>query len=247
MFVPVLMLAISSPAEAYSVKRNSEGNALRWLQMPIPYKINPANSLGLDETEAETLIHAAFDQWADVSKVPVSFDYQGETSTQDPDYTDNANVVFFQQDWPSDWDAGFLALTFTWSVDNGEIIAFDMAINEEFAWTTQGGKNGHDLMNAVTHEVGHAVGMGHSEMLDATMFADSQMGDTEKRTLADDDADGLRYLYTGVMAEERWMCATGGSPSAGFFGLVAIAGAVGLRRRRSGSDGEMEAGDGTPA
>lgn len=236
MFAPALLLALASPAEAYSLKTNAEGDALRWMQMPVSYRINPSNSSGLDETRVESLIHDAFDQWQAVSKVPLSFDYQGETNIAEPDYTDNANVVYFEDNWPDDWDSGFLALTFTWSVDYGEIIAFDMAINESFDWTTSGEKGKHDIYNAVTHEVGHAVGMGHSEVLEATMFADSQTGDTKKRSLAEDDAQGLRYLYTGIVAEQRWMCATGGAPSSPFLGLLAVAGTVCLRRRRPGSE-----------
>ena len=150
-------------------------------------------------------------------------------------------MVYFEDDWPADWDAGFLALTFTWSVDYGEIIAFDMAINESFDWTTSGQKGKHDLHNAITHEVGHAVGMGHSEVLDATMFADSQMGDTAKRSLAEDDAQGLRYLYSGIVAEENWACATGGAPSTTWLGLMAVVGTVCVRRRRTESD-EVELG-----
>jgi predicted Zn-dependent protease with MMP-like domain len=231
MLLPTILLALASPAEAYSLKMNAEGDALRWLETPVSYRINPSNRSGLDETEVETLIHGAFDQWQAVSRVPLSFDYQGETDISTPDYADKANVVFFEDEWPADWDAGFLALTFTWSVDYGEIIAFDMAINESFEWTVGGQKGKHDLYNAVTHEVGHAVGMGHSEVFDATMFADSQTGDTAKRSLAEDDAQGLRYLYSGIVAEERWMCATGGAPSSALLGLFAIAGTICLRRR----------------
>lgn len=233
MSVVALILALANPAEAYTVKRNSDGDPLRWMEMPVRYRINPTNSTGMDETEVESIIHRSIDQWAADSKVPLSFDYQGETDLAAADYTDGANIVYFEDDWPADWDAGFLALTFTWSVDYGEIIAFDMAINESFAWSTDGSKGTHDLLNAVTHEVGHAVGMGHSDVDDATMFADSQTGDTAKRDLAEDDADGLRFLYSGIMAEERWMCSTSGATSSSLFGLVAMAGAVGLRRRRS--------------
>jgi len=240
--IPVLLLALTHPADAWSLKRNSEGQALRWMEMPVTYRINPSNTSGLDETEVESLIHAAFDQWGNVPGVPLSFNYQGETDLADPDYTDSANIVYFEDNWPSDWDQGFLALTFTWSVDHGEIIAFDMAFNENFEWTVSGEKGAHDFANAATHEVGHAVGMGHSETFDATMFADSQMGDTAKRDLAEDDAEGLQYLYSGIVAEERWMCATGGATSSSLFGLAAIAGAVGLRRRRSRSEEEESAG-----
>ena len=106
MLAQVLMLALASPAEAYSLKTNTEGDALRWLKIPVAYHINPTNRSGLDETEVESLIHGAFDQWQAVTKVPLSFDYQGETDVSEPSYTDNANVVYFEDSWPADWDSG---------------------------------------------------------------------------------------------------------------------------------------------
>jgi MYXO-CTERM domain-containing protein len=232
MFIAALAIALTSPAEAWTFKRNSEGDALRWMEMPVQYRINPSNNVGIDEADVENLIHKSFDQWAAVSDVPLSFEYMGETQAKDADYTDGANIVYFEDEWPADWDVNYLALTFTWSVDGGEIIAFDMAINESFDWSGSGAKGAHDLHNALTHEVGHAVGMGHSETYDASMFADSQTGDTAKRDLADDDAEGLRNLYTGILPEERWMCSTGGAPSSSLLALAAMAGAVLIRRRR---------------
>lgn len=233
MLVSALVLALVSPAQAWSVKRNSEGDALRWLQTPVPYQVNPENGQGLDEVEVEELVHTALDQWAAVQDVSLSFDFQGTTDRMAASYEDGVNTIYFEDEWPSDWDAGFLALTFTWSVDGGEIVAFDMAINESFDWTTHSARSGHDLSNALTHEIGHAVGMAHSEEGDATMFADSRAGDTAKRTLAQDDQEGLRYLYSGILDEGAWMCSAGGSPGGAGLGLLFVFGAVGLRRRSS--------------
>jgi len=235
MLAPLMMVALSGPADAFSLKRNNAGDSLRWFNT-VPYKVNPANTSGIDEDEAIKIIQASISQWASVSGVQLSFNYQGTTKVAEAMYTDNVNTVYFEDEWPSDWDAGFLALTYTWSVDDGEIVAFDMAINEDYSWTTNGDASSHDLHNAMTHEFGHAVGLAHSEASDASMYPDSQMGDVSKRDLADDDVAGLSMLYNGDVESKQWMCATGGAPTAPLLGLFAVLGAVAFRRRQDGSE-----------
>lgn len=236
MLAPLMMLALAaSPADAFELKRNEAGDSLRWFGT-VNYRINPTNTSGIDENTAVKVVQDAIGEWERVDGVPLTFNYQGTTKVAEAIYTDNVNTVYFEDNWPAEWDAGFLALTYTWSVDGGEIVAFDMAINETYPWGTDGNKSLHDLHNAMTHEFGHAVGLGHSAAPDASMYPDSQMGDTSKRDLADDDVAGLTYLYTGQVESKQWMCATGGAPSAPFLGLFAVAAAVGFRRRQSQSE-----------
>ena len=236
MLVPLMMLAVGgSPAEAFELKRNDAGDSLRWFNT-VNYKINPTNTSGIDEGEAIKVVQAAIREWSSVDGVSLKFNYQGTTKVAEAVYTDNVNTVYFEDNWPSEWDAGFLALTYTWSVDDGEIVAFDMAINESYAWGTSGDASAHDLHNAMTHEIGHAVGLGHSTAADASMYPDSQMGDLSKRDLAQDDVAGLSYLYNGEVESEQWMCATGGAPTAPLLGFFAVAAAVAFRRRRQESE-----------
>ena len=63
---------------------------------------------------------------------------------------------------------GCCTLAVTWygtSVDEA-----DMAINTNFSWSTNGG-NGYDLESVILHEHGHVIGLGHSLVTTAVMFA----------------------------------------------------------------------------
>jgi hypothetical protein len=70
---------------------------------------------------------------------------------------------------------------------------FDMKIDPDWAWTT-GAQPSFDLQSVVTHEFGHALGLGHSADANSIMFADYPQG-AIKRDLTGDDMDGLLGLY----------------------------------------------------
>jgi hypothetical protein len=52
-----------------------------------------------------------------------------------------------------------------------------------------------DIQNTLTHEVGHVLGLDHSSDSSATMFNTAKTGETSKRTLAEDDVNGVCAIY----------------------------------------------------
>ncbi len=52
-----------------------------------------------------------------------------------------------------------------------------------------------DLQSALTHELGHAIGLEHSQVPAAVMYPSSAKGDVSKRVLAADDVAGASALY----------------------------------------------------
>ncbi len=52
-----------------------------------------------------------------------------------------------------------------------------------------------DVANTVTHEAGHVLGLDHTTVPDATMYASAEEGETRKRTLEADDVEGLCTIY----------------------------------------------------
>ena len=55
--------------------------------------------------------------------------------------------------------------------------------------TCSGGET--DLENTLVHEIGHMLGLAHSDSCEATMFAGASDGEVRKRTLTDDDVAGV--------------------------------------------------------
>jgi MYXO-CTERM domain-containing protein len=145
---------------------------------------------------------------------------------------------------------GELALTTVWSRGCGEIVEADVEVNADqsaaspFAWAdldvTPANGVYHDLQNALTHEMGHFIGLDHTCALpganvagevdnlgnpvpdcadatlaemDATMYPSAQPGDLSKRTLSPDDRDGLCAIYP--VGTVPVMCGGGGASSGG--------------------------------
>jgi len=83
---------------------------------------------------------------------------------------------------------GCCTLAVTWfgtSIDEA-----DMAMNTNFSWSPQSG--GFDAETVMLHENGHVVGLGHSEIQQAVMYATYQ---GVHPWLDSDDIDGITFLY----------------------------------------------------
>jgi hypothetical protein len=52
-----------------------------------------------------------------------------------------------------------------------------------------------DLQSIVTHEIGHFIGIGHSDVESATMFPSSARTEVSKRELASDDVEAVCTIY----------------------------------------------------
>ena len=235
----LLLLAFAvSPAQAWEVKTSSDGDPLHWVELPVPYAINPINPQGLDEKEVVVAVRRAFQAWEAVDDGAVQFQYMGMTDVSQFGYEDGANVVYFEDSWPADWDPELLAMSLTWNIDGGEIIAQDIAINTKHTWRIGLG-DGYDLQNAITHEVGHAIGLAHSEDTVATMFGSSGAGDLAKRDLATDDEDAVRFLYRGMLPDQGQVlsCSSAGRPGTiAPLASIFFAGMIAFRRRGRRAD-----------
>jgi hypothetical protein len=87
-------------------------------------------------------------------------------------------------------------------VCNGNLIyrfaEVDVRFNNAFSWQTSSGcSNGFDLAGVSTHEFGHAVGLGHTNVSGATMYPSVAACDFSVSSLANDDKAGYSSIYNG--------------------------------------------------
>jgi len=242
MLTTTLALAMSLTAHGYSHKTNSDGATLHWAQPEVEFVLNTDGNHGMNPDAVEDAVIRSMDEFRFEGN-NLSLEYMGPTNTRRVEYSDGENVVFFEDDWERiGADETLLALSFVFSQDDGQIIAADIAFNaEHHEWDTaggneQGGRN--DFYNALSHELGHVTGLGHSEFAEATMAPSTHPGETRKRTLHDDDIEALVDLYGGTMpAGQSLGCSTTGEAPKGAFGLgIGAIVMAGLMRRRRDAD-----------
>ena len=75
----------------------------------------------------------------------------------------------------------------------------DVYLNQRYNYTSSRESDGcsgeYDIDGIMTHEVGHVIGLGHSNVAGATMYPSVGACDFSPRTLSSDDTAGKNALY----------------------------------------------------
>jgi hypothetical protein len=224
------MVLLVTAAHAFTVKSTDDGDTLRWRRFPIGYTWYGAAPDGVSDPERE--LAAAFGRWADVPGVPVRFAPEPGRVDVPVESPDDLQLVWAATDWP--FDPELLAMTSSWSRDDtGEIVAFDLRINAGQPWSDDDAPDAFDFRACLTHEAGHVLGLDHSALESATMFATTGPGEAWRAQLSPDDEAGARFLYPRAAGVARVSCSVAPEVAAGSLALFLVSGTT--RRRTGGS------------
>jgi hypothetical protein len=202
----------------------STGIPLFWASscMQVYVQADGSRKQGISFETTKQHVQSAFASWltADCGNSGPSLDVQvlGPITCATAEYNStqkNANLIVFRDDsWPypaSEDTLGFTDLHF--SPDTGELWDADLEINS-FANQFSVGEpvTDNDLDSMLTHEAGHMLGLAHTLVKEATMFASYTPGTDSLRTLADDDVQAVCAAYPPERVPSRTSC----SPRHGF-------------------------------
>ena len=169
-----------------------------WEQLPVTYYIDEAGTEQYDDfAEVEASIQSSFNSWSQ----PCCTDFQSEYGGPvDPDEVDAPLISFHDHEWPASYGGpDTLAVTMVLLDEDCHIDEAPIYFNSAHHDFVDGDEvplegNAADLEAVAAHEVGHLLGLGHSEFLEATMYS-AYLGGTEPRELHEDDIDGVCSLY----------------------------------------------------
>jgi len=240
------------------------GTPLRWAAPELTFVLNSAGFPGFSDAELRRTVLDSFAAWEDVSCDGKLVEYRFGLAPQATDegarhdrVGPNQNVLVYED--AASWlalghsSAAFAVTTVAFSRSTGTISEADIEFNGGMpSWGVCppegcGATQLHtDLSDVLTHELGHTLGLAHSDVPEATMSCSALAGETVKRTLAPDDIAGVCATYPpgatfpglgrvvygqtcGLLGPRR--AASSGFGWAVAMGVAAAAGARSLRRR----------------
>jgi hypothetical protein len=189
----------------------SEGAAIRWTKLPVPFRVQAREYSKIAPTALRGAIRAAFDRWTTVdcdgARTSLRFHEQPEAAWNQADAPFAVTMV--HQFWPFDGSA-LAQTTHDFGKESGvvknAVIQLNTASHEfrvasddsEAALTAE---TGADIEAVLVHEVGHYIGLAHSNE-PSSMMAPSYCQDAERckaaelaRELAEDDVEAVCALY----------------------------------------------------
>jgi len=195
--------------------------AITWYEN---FTSTPANVVVNNSVTPSSVLNRAFSVWANAESpagslaANISFDEGAASASlpQAPNF-DCKNVIGFADPNASDFQTGVIAFAVITSTPGGFvpgsncpsyttpcpiancIVDVDIMFNPgaTFATASAGSKQ-YDLQSVATHEIGHLLGLDHSNIAHAVMYP---YGDTNEigihQTLWTDDIIGIGHLYPG--------------------------------------------------
>lgn len=177
-----LLFLFCFKAHAYQSSLNSGSRGLVWPDNQIPVVISPANG-DLSSSTANTIIRESIAEW------------NAHTSTQIVPTSSALSSISFEDDF-SIYGPGVIGVTELSFTSGGVIQQAKVLLNDDnYDFQSSPGLYSSGdvyLGDVVTHELGHLMGLSHSEVLEASMFYAAFPGQS---TLSSDDRAGVKSKY----------------------------------------------------
>jgi hypothetical protein len=190
----VVVLAVAAIAVGQRVAVKAYATFASWPTPSATFFINPANA-DVSDDQAEGALQFAMEVWNTQGASNFYYSYGGRV-TDTTTGNDGRNVVIFR----NRVSGSALATTYSWysgtTLVDADMVFWDRAF--QFFTSSTGCSSGAYIEDVATHEFGHALGLSHSNVGDATMYPTYSYCSQEFRTLAADDIAGVQSLYGAV-------------------------------------------------
>lgn len=189
----VALSSLSGSASAF-VREESNWNPGT---LPIKYSINQSTAPpSIGASGAKSAVEAGFASWSAPSCTTWRTTDLGNTSSGASSSDSKNTILWVSGSWPAalgDVNSVIGVTTPVWT-SGGYFIDADIQFNNVgFKWSLDGSSGTVDTQSIATHEEGHFLGLAHSPIGSAIMYASYSGG--LKRSLSSDDISGVCAIY----------------------------------------------------
>jgi len=163
-----------------------------WGTLQVPFYVNPANA-DVSQNAAISALQGGMETWNTQSGTAFRFVYSGQSSSTTTG-NDQKNIILFR----GTSSGSTIATTYAWS-QNGVLVDSDIVFWDggfTFFTGSSGCTGGAYVEDIAAHELGHAMGLQHSSVTDATMYPTYSSCSQAFRSLSADDIAGAKTLYS---------------------------------------------------
>jgi hypothetical protein len=185
----------------------TKGDPLKWKDGSVELLVDKSGSitLGISGADTQQAVESVLSTWMSADCPGGGHpSFTGNTELKSglkAEYTDsgpNQNVVVYEDAaWP--YETGAVAKTLlVFDLDSGDMEDADVAFNSaDFPLAIDPPSTGQiDLEAVLTHEIGHVLGLAHSDVPGATMQPETQgFATAALKTLEPDDMAGICAIY----------------------------------------------------
>ncbi|HYC89718.1 MAG TPA: matrixin family metalloprotease [Thermoanaerobaculia bacterium] len=182
----VLVVAAAEPVMAYTLLSPTR----TWAQTPVPVRVyTGGNSTITDGDGGVTAVNGAIRAWA----------VSGNGTTNQAAVRGQAPATIMLNNNGRICTGSCLAATLTGYYTGNTIYDADVYTNTRYSFYSSRENDGcsgeFDIDGIMVHEVGHVIGLGHSNVAGATMYPSVSSCNSANRTLEADDIAGMNALY----------------------------------------------------